>query len=275
MGKKGRRMSKVSYYRIRDWEKHFENNRTREMDKMRWVPVPNKHDGEGFQRIMQEKDGIIIYGCWHLILQVASKMPVRGTLLREDRTPITADVLALKTGWRNPRDFTRALDFCSSTQMLWIELLAIEGAEIPQSTAEIPHEGARNGMEWNGMEVKGSEPLQREKGLAGMVDAIRTCRHEYKVMNPVEIENVLKACPAELRANLEAAVYVWTANQESALKPFDNPLASLRKAVERVVDPLQARRSNADATDKGTTSSQRRTEQRAREYRSEINVKTL
>jgi hypothetical protein len=106
---------------------------------------------------MQEKDGIIIYGCWHLILQVASKMPVRGTLLREDRTPITADVLALKTGWRNPRDFTRALSFLSSTQMLWIELLAIEGAEIPQSTAEIPHEGARNGMEWNGMEVKGIE----------------------------------------------------------------------------------------------------------------------
>ena len=148
---------RITFYRIRDWQRHFENNRTREMEKMRWVPVPNKHDGEGFQRIMQQKDGIVIYGCWHLILQVASKLRERGTLLRDDGTPITADTLALKTGWRRPQDFQRTLDFCSSAEMDWIERLSIEGAEKPQATAEKPQEGARNGMEWKGMEGKGRE----------------------------------------------------------------------------------------------------------------------
>jgi hypothetical protein len=142
----------MKYHRIRDWEKHFENNRTKEMKDMRWVPVPNKHDGEGYQRIMQEKDGISIYGCWHLILQVASKLRDRGTLLRDDGTPVTADILALKTGWRSAKDFQRALDFCSTPQVGWLEVLTIEGAEIPHEGAEIPQEPARNGMEWNGME---------------------------------------------------------------------------------------------------------------------------
>lgn len=144
----------MKYYRIKNWDDHFENNRTRDMEKMRWVPVPNKHDGEGFQRIMQDPDGIMIYGCWHLILQVASKLRERGTLLRDDGTPVTAEVMALKTGWRKPKDFQRAFDFCSSAQVSWLEVVNDGTAENPQVGAENPQVGARNGME--GKEEKGS-----------------------------------------------------------------------------------------------------------------------
>ncbi len=146
-------------YRIRDWEKHFENNRTREMVKMAWVPVPNKHDGEGFQRIMREKDGLVIYGCWHLILQVASKcLRERGTLLRDDGTPLDADAIAIKTGWRDSKDIARALAFLSSAEVGWIERLNETSESIPQEGAAIPQEGARNGMELNGTE-------KNEKGV--------------------------------------------------------------------------------------------------------------
>lgn len=143
----------IKAYRIRDWHKHFENNRTRDMVKMAWVPVPNKHDGEGFQRIMREKDGMVIYGCWHLILQVASKcLRERGTLLREDGTPLDADAIAYKTGWRSAGDIQRSLDFLCTPQIGWIEQVAQDGQIIPHLPAAIPHLPAVNGMEGNGIE---------------------------------------------------------------------------------------------------------------------------
>lgn len=149
----------IKAYRIRDWHKHFENNRTRDMKKMAWVPVPNKHDGEGFQRIMREKDGMVIYGCWHLILQVASKcLRERGTLLREDGTPLDAEAIAYKTGWRSAGDIQRSLDFLCNPQIGWIEQVAQDGQIIPHLPAEIPHLPARNGMEGKGTEKKSIAP---------------------------------------------------------------------------------------------------------------------
>jgi len=142
-------------YRIKGWKEHYENNRTREMLVMRWVPVPNKHDGEGFQIIMEQDDALKIYACWHLILQVASKCRTRGTLLRDDGTPHTAGSIARKCSCRDIPAMQRALDFCSNGQVSWLETFAIEPAEIPHPPAEIPHKPARNGMEGNGMEGNG------------------------------------------------------------------------------------------------------------------------
>ncbi len=33
---------------IRNWSENFENNRTRDLKEMKWIPVPNKHDGDGY-----------------------------------------------------------------------------------------------------------------------------------------------------------------------------------------------------------------------------------
>jgi hypothetical protein len=148
-------MSDLPFYRIKNWSDYFENNRTREMVSMKWVPVPNKHDGEGFQTIMSQKDGIIIYGCWHLILQVASKAHPRGTLLREDGTPMTSKTLSLKTNWKRVEDFDRALRFCSSSEVGWLEYITENGAQIPQEGAGIPQEGAQKGREGKGIEKNG------------------------------------------------------------------------------------------------------------------------
>ena len=221
----------MTYYRIRDWQRHFENNRTRDMEKMRWVPVPNKHDGEGFQRIMQEKDGIIIYGCWHLILQVASKLRERGTLLRDDGTPITADTLALKTGWRRPQDFQRTLDFCSSGEMAWIERLSKEGAENPQAPAENPQEGARNGME--GIEEKGRTHLlpfgecQKVRLTDEEYAKLITKHGEAKAKAAIEVLDGYIASKNKRYANhyavLKEGSWVWDrVNAQPAARPANN-----------------------------------------------------
>lgn len=145
-------------YRIRDWKKHFENNRTRELKKMDWVPVPNKHDGEGYLTIMGEKDGMIIYAAWHLILQVASKCEPRGTLLRDSGTPHTARSIALKTGCRDENAIQLALDFCSSPQVAWIEVFETNPAPACVNPAPACVEG--KGMEGNGIGIEEKE----EKG---------------------------------------------------------------------------------------------------------------
>ena len=229
---------RMKSYRIRDWARHFENNRTREMQIMRWVPVPNKHDGEGFQTIMAEPDGIMIYGCWHLILQVASKcLRERGTLLRDDGTPLTPHALAMKTGWRKADDFARALDFLSSAQVGWIECIAQEGAAIPQSGAAIPQEPAGNRMELNGRE---SLRERAREGFLGLVDRIRSARQEYGALDESAVLNTLR--PAfDKPADLSAAVDAWVADHSNALKPYNNPIASLRKMVERVCDPSSSK----------------------------------
>jgi len=147
----------MTHYRIRDWQKHFENNRTRELKKMDWVPVPNKHDGEGFLTIMEQKDGLKIYACWHLLLQVASKCGIRGTLLRDDGTPHTAESIARKCSCRDPEAMRRAIEFCSSPQVAWLEAVTSNGEIIPHDAAEIPQLPARKGREGNGNEGKGRE----------------------------------------------------------------------------------------------------------------------
>jgi hypothetical protein len=173
------------YYRIKDWEKHFENNRTREMKKMAWVPVPNKHDGESYKRIMQEKDGIVIYGCWHLILQVASKAKEpqdRGTLLRDDRTPITAEAIAVRTGWSSVQDFERALQFLASPEIAWLEVVTQDGDAIPHPPAAIPHPPARKGIEGKGTErTEEKDPNRIEMRLArSLLDSILSWKPDYK-----------------------------------------------------------------------------------------------
>ena len=59
--------------RVKNWTDIYENNRTRELVDMKWVPVPNRHDGDGYNEIMDHPDGLAHFAAWILILQVASK----------------------------------------------------------------------------------------------------------------------------------------------------------------------------------------------------------
>lgn len=87
----------MKLYRIRNWDKLFENNRTRDLKRLDWVPVPNRHDGENFCSIMAHPENVAIFGTWVLLLQVASKCIPRGTLLRDNGTPHTPLTLSVKT----------------------------------------------------------------------------------------------------------------------------------------------------------------------------------
>lgn len=106
-------------YRIRDWATHFENSRSREYKKLDWVPVPNRHDGKGYRRLIDLENGAALFAAWVLIVQVGSKCPQRGVLADEDG-PLTAEDLALKTGC--PAElFSQAFDVLRHPKIGWLE----------------------------------------------------------------------------------------------------------------------------------------------------------
>ena len=84
-------------YQIIDWDKHYENNRSRQVERLHWVSVPNRHDGEGYSIIMADSRAAEIFAAWILMIQVASKCHPRGSLVRDDGTPMSLRAISLKT----------------------------------------------------------------------------------------------------------------------------------------------------------------------------------
>jgi hypothetical protein len=58
---------------IVDWGKHYENNRTRELKKMGWVSMPNRHDGDGYTQLLDHPNGAAHFGAWCALVEVASR----------------------------------------------------------------------------------------------------------------------------------------------------------------------------------------------------------
>lgn len=155
--------TEIFVYRIAAWSDHFENNRTRELKSLDWVPIPNKHDGDGYTELLEHPNGAAHFGAWNAIVQVASKCDPRGTLLRDGRKPHDSQSLARIT--RLP-----ALVYDEALPRLvhigWLELISLkslnlasvsqEGAGIPQDAAE---KRLRKGREGDGTEEKGKEEL--------------------------------------------------------------------------------------------------------------------
>lgn len=165
----------TKYLRIKDWNEHFENNRTRELKAMRYVPIPTKHDGEGYSSLLDHENGPAHYGAWVVIVAVAAKSEPRGSLLRDGRIPHDAQSLSRKT--RFPADvISEALP--RLVELGWIEeeyltqppksqhdaLTETKNAESkPQAGAEKPQAGADDTAGAPQVaRTRGTEPNRRE-----------------------------------------------------------------------------------------------------------------
>lgn len=82
---------------ITDWDKHYENSRSRGMKRLDWVPMPNHHDGGDYAKIAEHERGAEIFTAFVLCVEVASKMPVRGILADSNGHELTFRDLARKT----------------------------------------------------------------------------------------------------------------------------------------------------------------------------------
>lgn len=148
----------MKLYKIRDWDRLFENNRSRELKKVNWVVVPNKHDGETYATLMRHERAAEIFSAWVLLLQIASKCSPRGTLIKGDGTPHTPHSAAVKSqapaGW-----FVLALDYLeSNTDWLEVEDVMVNPAPDCGNPARRDEEGkGKKGMEGKGKEGNGDD----------------------------------------------------------------------------------------------------------------------
>lgn len=268
----------IKAYRIVDWQNHYENNRTRDMKIMAWVPVPVKHDGYGYCRLVAEL-GAAGLGSWLAILQTAAKSHPRGTLLRDACTPHTATSISITTRIDN-KIIQKTLDLCCSPDIKWIEIVELQGdmfkpAEIPHLPAEIPHDPARNGMEWNGKEQNRKQCPQ-----AGDSVISETCKHnseaKYKTKHPAssqklgELGNVLltneeyeklktKHAAVELSMGIEI-LDAYLAQPRNA-KRYKNHYAVLKETSwvwDRVKERMLNQKSKISDYDKRMSDSERR-----------------
>ncbi|UCC69059.1 MAG: hypothetical protein JSV79_03840 [Armatimonadota bacterium] len=80
-------MDPTTIYRIRKWEEVFENHRTSPLRKLRWVPVPNDLNGDGYTELVDHEQGAAHYGVWIATVCIASRCHPRGVLVRKHQEP--------------------------------------------------------------------------------------------------------------------------------------------------------------------------------------------
>ena len=179
MPQEGKPLPDGAYLRVRDWDKLYEINRTRELKKLDWVPVPNKQDGDGYSALVDHPDAAAHYGCWMAILLIASKCEPRGTLIRDNGEPHTPQSLARisrlgagfpQAGATLPHDgagFMAAAIERLVGEIGWLEVIENnqsrtiphQGAVLPQAGAGIPQDDAASRARAIG---KGTEGKGRE-----------------------------------------------------------------------------------------------------------------
>lgn len=68
--------------RISNWNARFENNRTRELKTMLWVPIEILDDGAYSELVEEHRNGAAHYGAWIAIVKIAGNCVPRGTLVK-------------------------------------------------------------------------------------------------------------------------------------------------------------------------------------------------
>ena len=185
----------MTILKIKDWDKHFENNRTRELKKLSWVPFPNKHDGDGYTELLDHTNGTAHFGVWVLIVQVASKCDPRGTLLRDGGKP--HDYASLSRMTRIPGEILKeAIDRLLNIE--WLESYDNLAPSCDAKTAEGCRLPEGNGMEGKGKkEEEAPPPAPVQNRFSEAIQKLRTGHIAFKTVPDVSIENALKSWPEQ------------------------------------------------------------------------------
>ena len=133
-------------YRIKEWDTYYENNRTRDLKNMSWVPIPNKLAGDGYTWMIEQKNGAALYGAWIACVHLASTCDPRGTLLRHSNEP--HDINSISRITRISESILKEmLDFTVS-KCKWMEIIDLGGGTvISHNGAAKPQDAALNRTE--------------------------------------------------------------------------------------------------------------------------------
>jgi len=124
-------------YRIHNWQKHFETAKSRSIDALSWVAIPNKQDGHSYRLLLSKKGGPEALLAFISTVQRCSRQSkaVRSGWLTDDGTetgdPWTANDLQLMTDIPK-KYFETMFNLCTEKRIEWIE----EHGETPEGYHE-------------------------------------------------------------------------------------------------------------------------------------------
>jgi len=148
----------MKLYKIRNWDSLYENNRSRAVDELTWVKIPNRHDGENFTGIMMHKEGAKIFSAFILMVEIASRCSPRGTLIRTNGVP--HDVTSMSVKCRAPAVwFEVALPYLEK-QTDWLEVVEVNTTDTQLTFRTSPDCQA-------GDEERRKERTERTEGKVG------------------------------------------------------------------------------------------------------------
>jgi len=132
----------MKLYKIRDWNVHYEINRTRQLKEMAWVPIVCKLSGNGYTYLMTLDEGPGVFGCFVAIIEMAAKCKPRGILQHGAGKAHDSASIARMT--RMPVDLVdKTLVICSSQDCDWIEVMEVDAGKAHDSAGKA-HDSAEN-----------------------------------------------------------------------------------------------------------------------------------
>ncbi len=192
---------KEMYLRVKNWPTKFENNRTRELKSLDWVPISNRMDTDEYVELLDHKEGPAHFAVWVACVMIASRCEnpaLRGVLVRDGGVPHTADTIARRCRIPAP---TCGIAVERLLKMEWLERvhatklnylpaphhnagISHNGATKPQHGAGVPHPRARAGRtEQNTTNTP--QPPSSEGGLRSPVPARPMTRAERRKLESI------------------------------------------------------------------------------------------
>lgn len=159
-------------YRVAKWADRYENNRTRELKRLDWVPVPNDMSNLGYLELVDHPNGAAHLGAWLAILEIASRQPKRGeipqgsagttqSLARISRLPVALFEEVI------PR--LASMDWIESFENQQVAKIMQDGAGISHPSAGKP---ALKGREGKGIEENRNTPPAAKTAAVSVIDPV-------------------------------------------------------------------------------------------------------
>lgn len=204
----------MKLYKIKNWEKTYENNRTKELKNLTWVPIPNHHDSDGYTLLVSRKDGAAFYGAWVALVQVASKCDPRGTLLRRSGIPHNSESLSRIT--RIPDKILEEMIFICENECKWLESEIFAG---PCDNAAVACDNPAEGC----LEGKGREGNRRE-------GTERVCVGGVNRLKKPTLEEVVLFCAKSGIVEMDA-LWFWNKCEGNGWTNGGRPIRSWRHVL--------------------------------------------
>lgn len=160
-------MTGVLVYRIRKFSEYYETAESRKLQRLSWLALPTKQEGDGFTELMgAHENGCAHFGAWTAMLQLAAKCSPRGTLLRNLGGRLVAhDLMSISRITRVPVEVLREA-MPRLLSMGWMEELELQSVteNLPTDPGE-PGDGRKKpGSTGEGEDRGGQDSTAQGRG---------------------------------------------------------------------------------------------------------------